>query len=591
MESLIPRVHGLLGQVTKRGGVTQYLDMANGAQHDSEEVKPPRLAKLVVGVADVLCDEAGRLGALSYLVPDDLVVRVGDAVEVPFGKRTARGLVLGVGDATKATRPITKVYGPRADEREIALARDVARWNFSTFTTIAPRLAPRTKRGNPPLKAGRVAVAKGESFEDLGRLTEYSEKPRRLYACAPLVDQSRLGALEAAELAREGQVLILCPTKESVGAVLAQFSSGAARMDIAPKTGEASAWKSFLDGSLKVAVATRTAALWAAPHLAGIIVVDESHPGHVEAVMPHTNARDIASLRSERIGAKLILISSNPSPLALGAKAKVLAVGKAEHWPEIEVVVRPSYAKNRPEAPAPVRAALRAARQEGSTPVVVAPAAKAVRICSKCRKARHCAVCEGHSCAHLRGSVCERCGEKDTRLLGWDVARVQSAVGRPARVLGANELHGVHDAKLVVIFDLDPFLEAPGLVPERMASNVIVSACRTAGAGGRLVVVTAEANANVVDDLLVRKDLVRSAKRTWIAAKEAKLPPFGRLVTLRVASASAPRVTGWPGTAWGPRKVGDEYEVLVRCEDSELEELSKHIERLRRRSKVRLSVS
>ena len=577
--------------MTDRPVAAQFAGMASGAEIENDDVKPVRLAKLVRGVADVLCDEVGRLGSLSYLVPDDLDVRIGDAVEVPFGKRTARGLVLGTGDGVKATREITKVFGPRADEREIALARDVARWNFAAFTAVAPRLAPRSKRGNPPLRAGRVVLAKGEGFDDLGRLVEYSEKRRRLYACAPLVNQHRLAALDAAELSKDGQVLILCPTKTDVTKVLSQFSSGAARMDVSPKTGAPSAWRSFLDGTLKVAVATRTSALWAAPHLVGIIVVDESHPGHVEAVMPHTNARDIASLRSERIGAKLILLSANPSALALGSKAKVLPVGLERHWPVTELVVRPNYAKNRADAPAEVRAALRECRNAGGTPVVVAPSSQSVRICTKCRKSRTCSECGSHSCVHLRGSSCTRCGEKDTRLLGWDVARVSGAVGTPARVIGANELHDLRDVHTVVLYDVDPYIEAPGLIPERMASSVIVSACRAAGVGGRVVVVTSDPGSNVIDDLVVRHDLVRSAKRTWIAAREAKLPPFGRLVTLRVASAHAPRVAGWPGTTWGPRKVGDEYEVLVRCENSELEELGKAIDKLRRRAKVRLSVS
>jgi len=546
---------------------------------------------VVRDVADVLCDDSGRLGPLSYLIPSDLEVHVGDAVEVPFGKRTTRGMVLGVGNPAKATRAIAKVYGPRAFASEIELARRVAAQNFSTFATIAPRLAPRTKRGNPPLRAGRVSLVKGETFDDFCRPLELSDVPRRLLAVAPLVDQSRLAALEAAAMSAKGQVLVLCPTKKVVEEVLAQFASGAGRMDTSPKEGEDSAWRAFLDGTLKVAVATRSAALWAAPNLVGIIVVDEDHPGHVEAASPHTNARDIATARTLASGAELVLLSPNPSPLALGAKVKIFAVGADRHWPTTELVFRDIRNKNSVELPSVVRSAMVDARGRGEVPVIVAPAASAVRKCRGCRQTLSCEQCGGHSCAHLRQVVCPRCGSDESRVVGWDVERVSRVVGRPTKVILATELHEVTGAGLVVLFDADGLLGAPGLIPDRWATTVLLNAARAAGAGGRVVIVTSEIHAAPFDDLVVKHDIVRSAKRTWAAAKEAGLPPFGRLVTLQVASAGAPRVSGWPGTVYGPRPVGKEFEILVRCSNDDLAELGRCIDRLRKRAKLRVSVS
>ena len=553
--------------------------------------RTPRGRKRVRGTADVLCDSTGRIGALSYLIPATLEVCIGDAVEVPFGQRTSRGLVLGVGDPARATRAVLSVLGPRAAPGEIALARDLARWNFSPFSAIAGRLAPRTRRGNPPYEAGPVKVTEGTGFVGLGRTLEASQTTRRLLACAPGVSQPRLAALEAAEIAAVGQVLILCPTTQDVTLVLAEFVSGAARMDNAPKGADPSAWKAFVDGTLQVAVATRTAALWAAPRLAGIVVVDEDHPGHVEATQPHTNARDVATLRTQRLGASLVLLSSNPSPLALGAKVKIFAVGTPALWPTTRVVNRPSFARNRLDLPGAVRSALIAARQAGVVPVVVASTARSVRRCKGCRMTLTCTECESHSCTHLRGRPCPRCRSTESRLVGWDPERVAKAVGRPAKVVLPHQLRTLRDVGLVIVYDADPFLTAPGLLPDRWAADVFLAAARAAGPAGTVLVVTCEPGAAPYDDLVTRHDLVRFAKRTWNAAKDAQLPPFGRLVTVKVAGPTPPRTTGWPGTVFGPRPVGKDFELLVRCSDADLAALAPCLERLRKRHTTRVSVS
>jgi primosomal protein N' len=516
---------------------------------------------------------------------------VGDGVEVPFGSRVSQGLVLGQGDPTYATKAITRVVGKRAEVADIDLARELATRNFSNFEAIAPRLAPRSGLDATPLAAGRLLLVKGVSYDDLGRKQVYSQAPRRLLACAPLVDQSRLAALEAQEIARRGQVLVLCPTKAHVEQVLAQFRSGAARMDQKPKKGEPSPWRAFADGTLKVAIATRTAVLWAAPKLAGIIVVDEGHPGHVEALHPHTNARDVAATRTHRLGIDLVLLSYNPSPLGLGAEVKVLSVGTERHWPTMTLVERPVKERHQMDVPGPVAQALLSARREEQLAVVVASTAKARRQCSSCKGTLYCSVCDDYDCEHLRGAACPRCGATRSYTFGWDPRRVSQAVGKPAKVVTTKALLDMKDCGLVILYDGDGALGIPELIPGRWAGSLVLAAARAAGEGGHVMVVTGQPTAEPFDDLVAHKDIVRAAKRTWVAAKKAGLPPFGRLVNLRVASDKPPRTTGWPGTVYGPKKVGADYEVLVRCADEDLAELGRCVDRLRKRAKVRLSVS
>lgn len=546
----------------------------------------------VVGVADVLVDDSGRLGSLSYLVPSGFDVHIGDAVEVPFGTRVARGMVVGSGDASKATRELLAVYGPRADSRDIELARELAELNFSTFANVASRLAPKTKRGNPALDAGEVVLRDGPTLEELGWPEAAGEVSRTLLACAPGVDHTWLAAREAERLARlGGEVLILCPTKQQCAQVAKCFVSGAARLDVVPKKGDPSPWRGFAEGTVRVAVATRTAALWSSNNLVGIIVVDEEHPGHVEAVQPHTHARDVASARSLQRGINLSITTTNPSPAALGSKVKMFAVGRDVHWPEMHMITRPRGSWNSLELPGELKAALGDPKFAGTTPVVVAGSARAVRTCSSCRARRWCELCADHSCAHITKSVCERCGSNESRLSGWDCARVAKAIGARGRAVAPSELHDLKNAGLVVLFDADALARVPGLIEERYVAGVLLSAARAAGASGSVVVVSSHGDLSTFDDLVVRKDLVRYARRTWALAKEAKLPPFGRLVTMRVAGSSAPRLTNWPGVVYGPRRVDGEYEVLVRCEHNELAQVRACVDRLRRRYKVRVSVS
>jgi hypothetical protein len=546
----------------------------------------------VRGVADVLVDESGRLGALSYLVPDELEVHVGDAVEVPFGKRTSRGLVLGPGQPAKATRPLTRVYGPRASAGEIDLAREIARRNFSTFEVVAARLAPRTKRGNPPLRPGRVAVRAGDGFDELGRRSEDAVHTRRVLACAPLVDMVRLAALEAAEMSKRGQVLVLCPTKSVVGAVFAEFTGGAGRLDVTPREGEPSAWRAFLDGTLRVGVATRTSALWAAPNLVGIIVVDENHPGHIESVQPHTNARDVAAARTLRSGAELVILSDNPSPGSLGVRAKVHAVGGHEHWPAMVVLERPSIARHAIDLPKGLRGILDEWRSKGVSPLGVTGASEAVARCKTCKSSIWCDECKKSACTHLSSWTCPGCEGNDYRLYGWSAPRVAKALGKGARACAAFDLREHSDEGLVVVYDADAFVGSAELIAGRRLSGVLLAAARAAGRGGQLVVVTSDPSDAVIDDLVVRCDLVRAAKRTWAAARDSELPPFGRLVSLRVKADKPPRIVGWPGKVLGPRSVGDgEFEILVRCGDGDLDEVGRCVDRLRKRAKVRVSVS
>jgi primosomal protein N' len=535
---------------------------------------------------DVLCDETGRVGALSYLVPAHLeALSEGDAVTVPFGTRELHGLVLGPGDRTKATREVKAVLGPRAAKAELDLARELARRHFSELSVVASRLSPRSGRGAEPLDSGPVTLL--STSADLPEVDP--GLTRRFYVTAPLVDAAEVAALEAARLSAKGQVLVLCPTLGHLERVMALFSSGAARLDTkAPK----GAWAGFLEGKVRIGVGTRSAALYSAKALAAVVVLDEDHPGHLEATQPYTHARDVAALRTLRQGLDLALVGSNPTPSGVGARLKVMAVGTRADWPTVRLVNRNDFPPSERLLPPPLRAALDRSLRSQRPVLVLAEKRAAQRRCSRCGELRPCPECKDSNCRHAPKVPCSRCGSDKVKMVGWDAPRLEALFGPGVKALTVAELNEVApDDALVVVFDLDSALNAPTFQPEATASHLVLIAARAAGKGGHVVVMTREPDHPLVLDLVVRKDQLAVARRSWEEARRAALPPFGRLVTVRVGHAKEPSVEGWPGRIHGPRRTNEGWEVLVRLDDADLPKLERSLARLRRGGKVRVVVS
>jgi primosomal protein N' len=406
-----------------------------------------------------------------------------------------------------------------------------------------------------------------------------------------------------------GQVLILAPTEKLVTAVLSRFASGAARLDARAKAG---AWPAFVAGTLPVAVATRTAALFHAPGLVGIVVVAEDHPGHNEASAPYTNARDLAVARARVQGLALTLISASPTPAALGAGVSLLAVGGPTFWPQMRLAHRvddeasstdplldllDAHAsaagalpprRKRNLVPVALVRAIVAASKAGQTPVVLVQSTPARRRCSGCGVVRPCSWCQESTCVHPETSACQACGSSAVRMSGWDAPRVTALLRDQVRAVTLTELANEKDAGLVIVFDTQSLASAPSLLPGALLCAAVLSAARAAGHGGSVLLCTEGSADALLHSLVVDKDLVAVAKQAWASAESHVLPPFGRLVT--VTCAKKPNVSSWPGTVHGPRWTGKDWDVLIRCTDAELEQLRPALLRLRRGGKARIRI-
>lgn len=550
----------------------------SGAPRFSKKI---RRQKLDAPVAEVLCDDSGRLGSLSYEVPATMSICIGDAVRVPFGKQERYGMVVGPGDRSKATRPVLECFGPRTGETEIALAAELATEHFVPFASIAPRLAPRTRRGNPPASTQPVSLRTPTTPAELGLPTHDPAHPRKILAIAPALDPFRVAAVEVRRLSQAGQVLVLCPTTRHVEMMYNEFLSGAARMDVVPGKDETSAWRGFLEGSVHVAIATRTAALWPAADLAGIVVLDESHPGHVESAQPHTNARDVAIRRTSATGAELVLIATVPSLHALGSHSKLVSVGRPRHWPTALFANRTELDPHARLTPPAALNAVAAARRTKHPAYVLAPHSSSKWRCMSCKAAYQNLL-----------STCTKCSGV-VKPSGFGPDRV-AALFTKATPLSLAELYRSRPkpGSTVVIFDGDALASTPDLEPEWTCATALYAAARLAGEGGTVVVCVDKEVPATALDVLLHKDPRRHARRVWAVARASSLPPFTKRVDIRFKRTTAPKLPALDARVLGPRRSSDgEWETTLLVDPAKMHTLAPWVDRLRRSGKVRITVS
>jgi primosomal protein N' len=541
-------------------------------------------------VANVLVDGSGRLGALSYLVPDTLSLTPGDAVEVPFGTRQAYGMVLGAGDPAQATRAVTTLFGKRADATEIACAQLIADRHFVELGQVAKRLSPTSGKGADPVTDWELALTEAAAatlVPDLSRRDDdVVDVVRRFAARPPAVDPGLFAAKVTAELAKHGQVLVLCPTVELVDDVLASFEGGARRIDAKADRG---AWRGFAEGSVRVGVGTRTAALFSAANLAAIVVVEQERPGHVEARMPNTHARDVALLRSVLCKVPVVFTGAIPTPPALTAGVKLVETDGG--WPEFSVVDRSELSAKQRMLPPAVLTEVRRAAKEGITPLVLVERAQAVHRCERCDNRRDHDGCEtAFGCEHTF-DACPTCGGGATRPVGWDAARIDRLFGGQVRPVTLKQLASQRDAGLVVIFDLDPAWRRADLSPDVQAAHVLMTAARAAGPVGHVMVCTSEPEQRTLQALAVHRSPRLFALHLWEQYRLHRLPPFGRLVTILLERKTRPSTSGWPGQVLGPRPAPGGWEILVRIRPDQLKRLEPHISRFQRGGRCRVTVS
>lgn len=576
--------------------------------------------------------------SFDYLVPQTLAsdVSAGMLVRVPLGHRRVRGVVVEV--ARRAPeRELEEVAGivlgvPLCPPPLTALAEWTAvRYAVPRGRAYARFVPPRVRvRAGEIRRSGAGPAAElvpryeggGELLGALGR----GEAGVWCFRCTSDADQGALVSELAA--AARGQTLVCVPEVRFGSKVLEAVSSRLphlVRVDSEVSDGDrARAWMALASGHV-LGGGGRAAVFAPAPGLSLIVVSDEHHPSYKEDRAPRYDARRVAIERSRLQGAMCVLMSPTPS-VETGAAAQGGGFGSVVPARSDQRAARPIVEVVDPPTDSAVsrtlHARIRAALDRRERVALLAPRRGYARAlwCAECRRSLRCPVCEsglsfdlaprrvrcgrcGFSAA--APDVCPTCGASNWRRVGAGSERLadqlqkmfpRASVARAdPETLQAGELPPTDrdvyvttwigtkptirpEVSLVGVLDADALIRRSDFRAAESAYEALVEMAAWAGAGGRLVVQSAESMHHAIQ-AVVRADYSYFLRHELADRTELGYPPAAELVRVtadgpraRVAlEAAAAASRGAGGHVLGPiplRAPRAGLEILVKCPDA-----------------------
>ncbi|MBV8444685.1 MAG: primosomal protein N', partial [Candidatus Dormibacteraeota bacterium] len=425
----------------------------------------------------------------TYGVPPELdsVVLPGVRVEIPFGTRSLRGIVIATQNDTDFAdvRPISEVLDerPLLVPHHVALAMRIAERYCAPLPEVIKAMVPKGvrsarvtgRRRGPRTQSRAVAEARGE--QPLSLPPPLS--PAQQTAAAPLLDaiarhehrrvllhgvtgsgktEVYLTAISAALAAGRGAIVLvpeIALTPQMIRRFAERFPLRVAVVHSALTDAERAAeWRRIRDGELDVVVGSRSAVFAPLENL-GIVVVDEEDAqAYKQDRVPRYHAVDTALLLGELANAPVVLGSATP---------RVETFYRA-HTGDLELVPLPQRVTGRALPPidvvdlreelragntSPLSHELRSALQHchddggqsilflnrrGTATVVLCRACGAALTCSNCSVSlvhhaeRH--RCDCHYCGLSMAlpTVCPACGSRAIRGLGMGTEALEREV-------------------------------------------------------------------------------------------------------------------------------------------------------------------
>lgn len=523
--------------------------------------------------AQVMVDGFARLGALTYETGAESP-RVGDAVRVPFGKREAVGVVVELLQRPPkkvATKPLIEVYGPRASESDMLALQDLSEHHVSNLMWSVSRLAPTKGKSAQAQSYGSVSF---DIPENLFLMYDKTPEARNVILRPGFLPPELVAAHEAQrihELRPDGQILIMCPTLFEVGKVLDYFPSGAGHLD---EGKDPHAWRSFSTSTLKVAVTTSVGSWYAAPDLAGIIVVEENNPAHRTKTSPSIHNRDAAIARANATkGVCLSLITANPSPQSLGMP-DVTVVQPFLRSGESPGTIR-FLSDNGQTSSLPDELFLQMQGREEEFSVMYSGSAT---VCAKC----YTRIVEGVDC-------CPLCGFTLFTEAGMSPKTIRKVYG-DAQALPAAKAKQKRGLQNVIIPQATRLLTAPSLQPGAPAVDALMQAATAAGPGGTVYALVPGLVPQALQQATTAEGQLELARDYYRTAKKLHMPPFGRMFEITVRDQDEWDTSKFPGFVNGPKMLKGGQSIIVRCQKDQTALVRKQIDRLRK-SKRKVTVA
>ena len=506
-----------------------------------------------------------------YLVPESLVPRVGRGtrVRIDLNGRRVGGWIVEIGNADERTDvqvdisrlvPIISVSGDGVEPDVVSLTQWMSQqwfgsWRATLSSASAPRMRGRhvnPRRGqNPTFPHDEVTTATRELVSRGGGVLMVPPLASALHVVA--------------ELARDGSVLVVCPTQRMAVMGAAALHRRGFTTALIPDDWDAA--KTGVD----IVIGARSAVLAPCAELSSIVVIDEHDELHHEERAPTWNAPHVARERARRANVPCVLTSPVPSAAAMQTESDVALVSLGEaQWPAISIV-------NLDDVPVSgsllSSELLESATTPGLTTVCVLNTKGKARLiaCKSCRAVQACGECsslltqsdDGElfcvRCHAAAGSVCVSCGRTSFVVPRGGVSQLVSQVVKSTRnpvvevtaesddtwtkgsvFIGTEAvLYRIPSTDAVVFADIDRDLGAPRITASREVLSLVARAARIVGPHGRVVIQTRQPHHPLLQALAATDP--STAILAWmkkdIAQRQAfSLPPFSSMVRVSVVA-------------------------------------------------------
>ena len=506
-----------------------------------------------------------------YLVPESLVPRVGRGtrVRIDLNGRRVGGWVVDIGSADLRTDvqvdinrlvPIVSVSGDGVEPDVVSLTQWMSQhWFGSWRATLSSASAPRMRGRDVNPRHGQNPTFPDDEVSTATR--ELVSRGGGVLMVPPLASALHV----VAELARDGSVLVVCPTQRMAVMGAAALRRRGFTTALVPDDWDAA--KSGVD----IVIGARSAVLAPCAGLSSIVVIDEHDELHHEERAPTWNAPEVARERARRANVPCVLTSPVPSAAVMRTEKDVGRVSLGEsQWPAISVV-------NLDDVPVSgsllSTELLESATTPGMTTVCVLNTKGKARLiaCKSCRAVQACGECSSlltqsddgvlfcGRCKTEAGSVCVSCGRTSFVVPRGGVSQLVTQVVQSTRnpvvevtaesddtwtkgsvFIGTEAvLYRIPAADVVVFADIDRDLGAPRITASREVLSLVARAARIVGAKGRVVIHTRQPQHLLLQALAATDP--STALLDWmqkdIAQRQAfSLPPFSSMVRVSVVA-------------------------------------------------------
>lgn len=506
-----------------------------------------------------------------YLVPESLVPRAGRGtrVRIDLNGRRVGGWVVDIGSADERTDlqvdidrlvPIVSVSGDGVEPDVLSLTKWMSqRWFGSWRATLSSASAPRMRGRSVHARHGQKITFPDDAVTKAAR--ERVSSGGGLLVVPPLASALNV----VAELARDGAVLVVCPTQRMAVLGAAALRRRGFTTALVPDD-----WDAARAG-VDIVIGARSAVLAPCAELSSVVVIDEHDELHHEERAPTWNAVEVAQERARRAGIPCVLTSAVPSAQSLYQHHETTTVVSFDHmWPKIEVV-------NLDDVPVSgsllSTEMLTSVTTENATTVCVLNTKGKARliVCKACRAVQACSTCSSLltqddngtlfcvRCNESAGTVCVSCGRTSFVVPRGGVSQLVSQLVKSTRnpvveVTADSEdtwtkgtvfvgteavLYRIPQTDVVVFADIDRDLSAPRLTATREVLSLIARAARLVGSSGRVIIQSRQPHHPLLS-ALANEDS-QTALMQWMQNDLAQrrmfsMPPFASMARVSVVA-------------------------------------------------------